>query len=150
MKPIKTKLGIHANILAVMLCVSAWASGYTAMLLLGGYVLLFEESETLKKHTIKVFCIMFLTSGAVFAINMIPETLDVISSFLDVLFDGTVYIGFLDTLCSLLMKTIYYLQNLMLLLLGLTALTGKELQIKPLDKLIAAYSNQESSTTDIF
>lgn len=49
----KTKLGISVGLLGTMVYFAALFGGYTPVILLAGYVLLFEENEWLKKAAIK-------------------------------------------------------------------------------------------------
>lgn len=130
-----TKLGIKTNILSVLMCIVALVSGYVGALLVAGYILLCESDKVLRKTAIKVMSVMCLVSLLVFIINMLPDTIGWFSDIL-ALFSGGLYIGFLSSLCSVLTSTVHLFQTVLIILIAIFALKGKEFRFKPIDLLV--------------
>jgi len=79
----KTKFGLSTSLAAVLLFVLAYFSGYVAVVVFAGYILLFEESGWLKKMAVKCLVIMACFSVLSLAINYLPDLLYSLTSGAD-------------------------------------------------------------------
>ena len=61
----KTRVGITAGAFGAAACLAGFFGGYVAVILLAGYVLLFEENAWLRRCVVKVFVIMLFFSFVV-------------------------------------------------------------------------------------
>ena len=130
-----TKIGVPAKLLAGLTYVAAFFSGYTAFLLMGGYVLLREQNDWLRFQTVKagVLLVCFSLAGAV--VSLIPNLFSWIGDWVN-LFGGSFRVAFIFDLQSVLNSTLNLLEKLLFLVLGILAFRGKDLPIAPLDKLV--------------
>lgn len=143
----KTKLGIPAALMAAIICLLSYYGGYVIAGVMVGYVLLVEESESLKKLALKVLAILLTFSVINTVLYLIPNVMSTIRSLIYV-FDEYAYseeffgngisrfVDFLSNLLSLV-KTVLFL------LLGYFSLTGKEFKIPVLDDLFDKLLNKQ-------
>ena len=134
----KTKLGISVGLLAAVTCWCGALSGYVAVLLLIGYVLLREEDGWLKSTVVKVLLTMVLFDVAVAFINFIPDILSWIST-LTSLFNSATSFGNVYSLVSLITKIIDIAQKAFLLFLGVKALKQESIKVPVVDDFIAKH-----------
>lgn len=135
-----TKLGIKSNILAVLVCIVGLVSGYVGTLLLAGYILMFENITSLRKTAIKVLTVMCMCSLVAEFIELIPEIVNWISSVLSI-FGGSLYIGFLSSLCNVLIGAIWIAETVILVLIAISAYMGKNFSTGKLDTVVDAISD---------
>ena len=145
----KTKLGIPAALMAAIICLLSYYGGYVIAGVMVGYVLLVEESESLKKLALKVLAILLTFSVINTVLYLIPNVMSTIRSLIYV-FDEYAYseeffgngisrfVDFLSNLLSLV-KTVLFL------LLGYFSLTGKEFKIPVLDGLFDKLLNKQEA-----
>ena len=68
----KTKLGLSVGFMGAILCCAGMFMGYTATILLAGYVILMEEDVWLKATAVKVVSIMTVFSLILAALSIVP------------------------------------------------------------------------------
>lgn len=146
----KTKLGISAGLLGAVIYLSGLFSGYTVLTLLVGYVLLFEESEWLKRTAVKAYtvCICFSLLSAL--VGFIPNTINLIDAIATV-FNGAFYIGFVSNLVDLAQVILSIAEKVLLIVLAYKALNQQTIKINAVDKLIDngyGPSNDDGQGTD--
>lgn len=134
----KTKLGISVGLFGAMVYFGGLFGGYLLTVLLAGYVLWFEEDEWLKKSVIKAVTLMVCFSLLVTAINLIPNTISFINSFV-LMFGGSFSITVVSQLSYVLINALDILEKVIFILLGLKALKQETLAISAVDKLIDKY-----------
>ena len=134
----KTKLGISVGLLAAITCWCGVLSGYLAVLLLVGYVLLREEDGWLKGAVVKVLITMVLFDVLVACINLVPSVLGWVST-LTSLFNNPVYFTAVNNFIELFTRIINIAEKVFLLLLGLQALKQKSFKIPVVDDFIAKH-----------
>lgn len=132
-----TKLGIKSNIMAVLMCVVGLVSGYVGALLMAGYILMYESDTSLRKVAIKVLTVMCMCSLVAELIGLIPDFVSWISSVL-MIFGGSLYIGFLSSLCSVLTGAIWIAETIILGLMAVFAYKGKDFFTGKLDTVVSA------------
>ncbi len=131
-----TKIGVPAKLLAGFAYLAAFFSGYTAFLLIGGYVLLREQNDWLRFHAVKAGVLMICFSVADALVGLIPNLFTWIGDWVN-LFGGSFRPAFIYDIQSVLNSTLNLLEKLLFLLLGLFAFQGKDLPLGPLDKLVS-------------
>ena len=136
-----TKIGIPAKVLAGFAYLAAFFSGYTAFLLIGGYVLIREQNDWLRFHALKAGLLMICFSVAGALVSLIPNLMSWIGNWFD-LFGGSFYPAFIFNIQGILMSTLDLLEKVLFLLLGIFAFLGKDLALPPLDKMVTGLLNK--------
>lgn len=131
-----TKLGIKTNIMAMLVCIVGFVSGYVGALLIAGYILLMEGDRMLRKTAIKALTIMCISSLLVGVIELIPGTVSWIASVLE-LFDGGMNVGILLSICDVLSGAVRLAEAFILLIMAFKAYNGSEFSVKQLDNIVA-------------
>lgn len=131
----KTKLGISVGLMAAGIYLITLFGGLVPAVLLAGYVLLFEDSEWLKKNAVKAVLTYVMFSVASMVLNLIPNAINIIDYLLSAV-GGSFRIGFLSNLVSAATLCLTVLSRLLFLGLGLKALDGGTIRFAPADNLI--------------
>lgn len=132
----KTRFGVSVGVTgAAVYLLSLFGGGYTPMLLLAGYVLLFEENGWLKRTALKAVVLAFLFSLVNLAIGLLPEMIGIIDSFAN-MFGGHVYIRFLSGLCSGLSQLVNLVKVILMTALALKACKMRTIIIGFVDQLV--------------
>lgn len=134
----KTKLGLSVGFLGAILCFSGMCMGYTATILLAGYVILMESEPWLKATAVKVMSIMVVFSVFVTGIGLIPDAIGLLNYFV-ALFGGSFSVLFLSNLVYLLQEILLFAENLMFLAMGLKALKMDTINVPIVDNLITKH-----------
>lgn len=131
----KTKLGISAGLLGAAVYFAALLGGYTPVILLAGYVLLFEDNEWLKKSAVKAVALMISIGFMINVIGLIPDLLSWISSLVSV-FKGSFNYGIVSSIISVITKAIDIVRTCLFLILGVKALNQGSIAVPFVDKII--------------
>ena len=131
----KSKLGISVGLLAAGIYLVTLFGGLVPAVLLAGYVLLFEDSEWLKKNAVKAVLIYVMFSAANTVLNLVPNAINVVDYLLSAV-GGSFRISFISNLINAATLCLTVLQRLLFLGLGLKALDGGTIRFAPADKLI--------------
>ena len=131
----KTKLGISAALLGVVVCFSGLFSGYLLVFLLTAYILLMEENVWLKKTAVKTVAVLMVFSLLSAVLGLIPDLISVISSIFNI-FNGSFSIRILSSIISAARSILGFLETLLLLGLGFKALNQGTIKIPMIDKLV--------------
>lgn len=131
----KTKLGVSVAVVGAALYFFGYFSGYTAMLLLAGYVLLMEENEWLKKTAVKAVATTVVFSLLSVLIGLIPNVFDLIQDIC-VLFGGEVNFSVIFRIQNLLNSVLRLMETIVFLLLGLKALRQGTIKVPVVDNLV--------------
>lgn len=131
----KTKLGISVAFMTALLYCSGIFGGLTVLLLVAGYVLLAEENTSLRQTAAKVLAIVFAFTLATQALSLIPDVLNIIPRLLSI-FGVYFAIPYVDSIFGFLSNLLYLAQDIVLIVMGVFAVLGKNLPIKPLDDLV--------------
>lgn len=131
----KTKLGISVTMLAAAAYLMGLFSGYLALVLIVGYVLLCETDEGLKKSVVKALVISLTFSLISAVIGFIPNAISLVDGLLNI-FGGNFNIRFLSALISFFNTVLSIFEKL--LMLGLAAMTfvGKDIKLPFIDDII--------------
>lgn len=131
----KTKLGISVALLGAALYFLGLFSGYLAIVILAGYVLLMEENVWLKKTAAKSVALLVFFSLILAVLNLIPGLINFIDSFLKI-FNGNFSFRFLTNIVNMLKSGINLIQTVLFLILGLKALTQGTIRVPVIDKMV--------------
>lgn len=134
----KTKLGISVGALGAAVYFLGLFSGYLAIVVLVGYILLCEQEEWLKKSAVKAVVIMLLVSFATVILNMVPNFVTLINNLVGI-FGGVFSIGALVRAISVLTGILDIAEKVLLLVLGVKALRQESISVPVVDKLISKY-----------
>lgn len=144
----KTRFGISAALMAAIVCLLSYYGGYVIAGVMIGYVLLMEQSAFLKRIALKVLAVMLAFSLLNTVIYLIPNILSLIESAIYI-FDEFAYgseiyhngfVRFMDFLASVLSTA----KMVVMLLMGVFALLGKELKLPGLDQLLNKLTEKQA------
>ncbi|MDR1062254.1 MAG: zinc ribbon domain-containing protein [Clostridiales bacterium] len=134
----KTKLGISIGLLGAAAYFLGLFGGYTAVVILAGYILLFESDRWLQVSAVKAVavCVFFSVVSAV--VGLIPDAIRLIDGVVGI-FGGSFSIGFISNIVALASTILSIAQKLLLLMLGLLALDQKTFEFGAVDSLISKH-----------
>ena len=121
----KTKLGLSVTIMGALVYLVALFGGYTPLLLIAGYILIAEESIRLKKSAVTAILLAIAFSVLSFVIGLIPETLSILISFLEIFGVHDLYIPFINNVTNFLYATLSVLKEVAFVFMAGMALLGK-------------------------
>lgn len=134
----RTKLGISVGMMGAWIYFAGLFAGYIAVLLMVGYVLLFEESGWLKRSAIKAIVLLIIFSFITTIIGLIPNAVSVIDNLLAV-FNITIGRGILNNLSYAVSSVISIIEKIMFLVLGVKALKQETIVIPSVEELISRH-----------
>lgn len=134
----KTKFGIPAALLSVILCLLGYYGGYVIAVIAIGAVLLLEEKESLRKLAVKVLALMLCFSLANTVIYLIPTVMNLISSLLEI-FHVYFHLNFIDRICNFLSNALSAAKMVVFALLTFNAWKGKEFKVPLLDQFLEKF-----------
>jgi len=131
----KTKLGISVTMLAAATYLLGLFSGYLALVLIVGYVLICETDEWLKKSVVKALVISLTFSLISAVIGFIPNAISLVDGLVGI-FGGNFSIYFLSALVSFFNTVLSVCEKLLMLGLAVMALTNKTIKLPFIDDLL--------------
>ena len=131
----KTKLGLSVGFMGAILCCAGMFMGYTATILLAGYVILMEEDVWLKATAVKVVSIMTVFSLILAALSIVPDAIGLLNYFV-ALFGGSFSVLLLTNLVYFLQQFVTLAETVVFLLLALKALKMDTINVPMVDMLI--------------
>ena len=134
----KTRLGISVGLLGAAIYFMGLFSGYLLAVLLAGYVLLFEENSWLRKNAVKAMSVMAVFSLLITVLNLVPNAIGFINDVVSI-FGGSFYAAFLSNLISAAVAALNIIEKLLIIGLGVKALTQGTIAVPVVDNLINKY-----------
>lgn len=134
----KTRLGISVGLLGAAIYFMGLFSGYLLAVLLAGYVLLFEENSWLRKNAVKAMSVMAVFSLLITVLNLVPNAIGFINGVVSI-FGGSFYVAFLSNLISAAVAALNIIEKLLIIGLGVKALTQGTIAVPVVDNLINKY-----------
>lgn len=131
----KTKLGVSVGLLGAAIFFTALFGGYVALFILGGYILLCEENEWLKKSVVKAVALLMVFSVLSYAIDLIPDLFRWLDTFLSLL-TINISFSFIYNIVSLLTQAIAIVKIIAFLVLGMKAMKKESFAISAIDDLV--------------
>lgn len=138
----KTKLGISVGLFGAAIYFLGLFSGYLAMILLVGYVLLFEQDAWLRKSAVKAMTIMLLFSIISGIITLIPGAISVIDDALNI-FNISFSVSFVQRIVTFITGLLGYLEKILLLVLGIQAVHQQSVNLGIIDQMIDKHMKAE-------
>ena len=134
----KSKLGISVGLLGAAIFFVCFFGGYTAAVILAGYILLFEENAWLKRIAVKGVVLMIALATLSAAIYLLPNVITLIDSIATV-FGGHVYIAFISNIIRVIDAGLVILEKIAFIILGFKALKVRTIRIPVIDALVDKY-----------
>ncbi len=134
----KTKLGVAVGLVGAAVYLGSLFGGYTVLILLAGYCLLFEENAWLKKTCVKAVVLVIMFSMLRTLLGLIPDVLYIVSDFLSLL-TLNVHFSYLNNIFSFLINIVDLLKTVLFLYLGYVSVHEGTFAIPMVDKLISKY-----------
>ncbi len=134
----KTRLGITVGALGAMTCFAGFFGGYLVVILLAGYVLLFEENMWLQRIVVKTVVLMVFFSILVSVLNLIPDALGFVGDIAAV-FDGHFSVAKVNQVVTVLIGGISIVEKVLFLGLGFKALHQRTIVIPLIDSAVSEY-----------
>lgn len=141
----KTRLGISVGLLGAAIYFMGLFSGYLLAVLLAGYVLLFEENSWLRKNAVKAMSVMAVFSLLITVLNLVPNAIGFINDVVSI-FGGSFYVAFLSNLISAAVAALNIIEKLLIIGLGVKALTQGTIAVPVVDNLINKYMGYHALT----
>lgn len=138
----KTKLGVSVGLLAAAMYFACLFGTDVPMLLIAGYVLLFEENQWLKKTVIKAFALCIAFSIVRTVIGFIPDLLNIGNEFLNIFRKATKY-SLTPNIINVINSIISLIQNVFFLLFGFLALKQQTIKIGFIDKFVDSHMGEK-------
>lgn len=134
----KTKLGISVGLLGAALFFSCLFGDIFVALILGGYILLFEENAWLKKAAVKGVALLFGLALLSSLIYLIPNAIGFIDDICNV-FDGNFYIEFISDIINVFNSALVLIEKILFIVLGVKAFNQGTVKIPVIDSLVNKY-----------
>ena len=131
----KTKLGVSVAMLAAGTYLLGLFSGYLALLLIAGYVLICESDEWLKKAVVKALVVTVAFSLCNAIIGLIPNAISLVDSLFSI-FGGHFSILFISRFINFINTVLNVFQKLLMLAFAFLALDGKTIKLPVIDDFI--------------
>lgn len=132
----KTKLGLKVSVMGALTYLLFLFGGYTAGLLVVGYILLCEENGDLKKHALTAVLTAIAISVANLVIGLLPDVVDVFQALIAI-FDGYLDGGIITSFANFLYAILSLVKTVAFVGLAAAALLGKSIKVSLIDKLLA-------------
>lgn len=144
----KTKIGVSIGLLGAAVYFLGLVGGYVPIIVLAGYILLFESDNWLKVSAIKAVVVCLFFSIVSVVVGLIPNAITLVDNLFRI-FNGYFTFDFVQKIISLINTMILIMEKIVLLALGFNALNQKTFNFGIVDRLIAKHTTfNESATTN--
>ncbi|MEN2775466.1 hypothetical protein ABCY62_10560 [Acetivibrio clariflavus] len=130
----KTKLGISVGLLGAALYFSGLIN-FLVLIMLAGYVLIFENNAWLRKSAVKAAAIVIAFSIVSILIGISNNIFDILNIFLS-WFRISFRLSWPLSIDSIVLKALDIIQKLVLFVLGLKAFSQGSMELGPIDNII--------------
>lgn len=134
----KTRLGISVGLLGAATYLMGLLSGYIVVIILAGYILLFETNEWLRKSAVKAVALLVFFSLMVTVINLIPNAISFINNLVGV-FGKSFSVSVLSRIVNVIVSALDIVEKVVFILLGVKAVNQGTISFPYIDKLINKY-----------
>lgn len=131
----KTKLGLTVPVMSALAYLLFLFGGYTAGLLVVGYILLCESNADLKKQALTALLVAVCVSALNLLIGLLPDVVDVFRCLIAIFgeyLDG----GIISNIAGFFYAVLTLVKTVVFVGLAALALLGKPLKIALIDKLM--------------
>ena len=130
----KTKLGISVELFGAALYFAGLIN-IVPLVLMAGYALIVEQDEWLKKTAVKAVGVVIFFAILSSVVGLAGNSSSFISDIVSLL-KGTINLSWLNRIISICRTVISFVQALILLLLGFSALKRGDIKLGSVDKAI--------------
>lgn len=134
----KTKLGITVGAFGAITYFTGFFSGYLVVIVLVGYVLLFEENAWLRRSVVKAIVLMTFFSVLLAVLNLIPDVIELTGN-IALVFNGHFAIAKVSQIITVLVNGINIVEKVLFLGLGIKALSQGTIVIPFIDTKVSKY-----------
>ncbi|MBQ3782908.1 MAG: hypothetical protein II838_05595 [Lachnospiraceae bacterium] len=131
----KTRLGIGVGALGAAIYFAGLFSGLLVMVIMAGYVLLFEGDEWLRKNAVKAVVFYMVFQFAIVAVGLIPDAISTINQ-VATLWNGYVDGGVLSELVSAIRSVLNFMETVLFIVLGVKALKQGTMSVPVVDDIV--------------
>ena len=135
----RTRLGISAGLLAAGVYFAAILGGYIPVLLIAGYILLFEQDGFLKRSAVKSVVFLFCYGILTLLIGFIPDIINWIDQLVYTLNLNSVSTTTVDSLFNVIQSAVTIAKNIFFFFLGINAVKGKDIKVPYVDGVLAKH-----------
>ena len=139
----KTRIGISVGLFGAALYFVGLMS-IIPLVIMAGFVLLFEENEWLKRTAVKAVAIVIFFQILFAIIGLVSNSSSILTT-LWALFGGTLNLLWLSRILSILSSILSFVQTLLLLMLGFKALSQGNVGFGVVDSTLNKHMDQNSS-----
>ncbi len=143
----KTKLGISTGLLSALAFFAALYSGWLAVLLITGYVFLFETDAALKKNSLTATVLMVIFYLASSLINLVPNLIGLLDDMVAV-FDGYISVPVIGQLATFSNSLLALVEKVLFILLAILSLGGKSVSLPLVNKLVEGHTGECKGVTE--
>jgi len=133
----KTKVGISVGLFGAALYFVGLIS-IIPLVVMAGYVLLFEENEWLKRAAVKAVAVVIFFTILSTIIGLISNSTSLLTDIVNLL-NGTINMSGLNRILSICRLIVTIAQSLFLLMLGFKALTQGNIKLGSVDSTISKH-----------
>ncbi len=131
----KTKLGMSIGLMGALVYFAALFGGWIPVLLLTGYVCLYESNAWLKRTAITSLVLMVGFYALSSVLNLLPSAINWLDDLFTI-FEGNVSLPILNRIVSFLNSTVDIVERVLFLVLGFRALSQGSFNLGFVDKFI--------------
>ena len=132
---VKTKLGLSIGLLSAVVYFTALFGGYIPLFLLAGYILIVEQNDWLKRVCCKAVLLLIGFSVLSVCIDLIPNALGCISSFVAI-FKGHFSYNTVNYIVSVLDGILGIVKVVLFLMLGFKGYKIQDVKVSKIDSII--------------
>lgn len=132
----KTRLGLSVGVLGAAVYLLGLFEGYLPVLLLAGYILLFENNGWLRRCAVKAIVLMCAFSFLNIIIGLIPDLLSTVG-YIAAAFGGAFQLSAVSYLISAILRMISMMEKLLFVVLGYKALKQRTVVMPSVEKFIS-------------
>ena len=135
----KTKLGVSIGLVGAATYFFGMFSGYLALILLAGYILIAEENEWLRRNAVKAVVLSVSFSLLSLFIGFLPDAFSLIDDACEI-FHGSFRAYYVISSIAVFLQHILSLaKDILFLILGIKALKLGSIKIPFIDNVIQKY-----------
>ena len=131
----RSKIGISVGALGALVYFATLFGGYTAVLLIAGYIVIAEDNVWLKRAAVKAVVTTVAFSVLVTVINLVPNLLQWINLLVNV-FEGSFNYEKVNSVIYLIVNAIEICKTVLMLILGVKALEQRTVSVPFVDKFL--------------
>lgn len=139
----KTRLGISVSLLGFIMCLSTCIGGFIPMLIVGGYILLLESNEWLRRLAVKAIVIELGISLVTMLIGLIPNFVSMLNYIFNI-FGSSFSVYPLTSITSTLTSACGIIEIVVFAIMAIKALSQGSLRISFVEKFVHKHTQNNN------